>query len=561
MYDFISGKKTLGAIMKILIIGGGACGASAAARLRRLDDNAQITILEKTYEISIANCGLPYYCSNVIDSEEKMHVSSVQKFKNLLNVDIKMGAEVTHIDRNAKTVTVNNSEILSYDKLVLAPGAKPFIPQIDGINNNSKIFTVRMLQDAERIKSHLKNINAKNAVVIGGGFIGIEMAENFALMKGVKTTLIEQAPHILPPVDKETAAFAQNEMRKHGVELILSDGIKSLSDDEIILNSGKKLPYDIAVLAIGVKPETSLAKACGLEIGKTGGVKVNENMQTSDPDIYAGGDSVEVADFVTGDDVLIPLAGPANRQGRIIADNIAGFKSVYKKTIGSAVVKVFDMTIACAGNSEEMLTKKNIPFWKTFTYGFSHANYYPGATRTFYKLLFNNDGDILGIQAAGKEGVEKRVDVIATSMRNGLKVWDLIDSELCYAPPYSSAKDPVNILGMHADNILKGFVKPAYFEDIKDALLIDVRSQVEFENETIPKALHIFTPELRTRYKELPKDKKIVLFCNTGFQSYVASRILLQKGFNNVYSLTAGIELYKELVRDQKAQELSKTPV
>ena len=561
MYDFISGKKTIGVIMKILVIGGGACGASAAARLRRLDDNAQITILEKTYEISIANCGLPYYCSNVIDSEEKMHVSSVQKFKNLLNVDIKMGAEVTHIDRNAKTVTVNNSEILSYDKLVLAPGAKPFIPQIDGINNNSKVFTVRMLQDAERIKSHLKNINAKNAVVIGGGFIGIEMAENFALMKGVKTTLIEQAPHILPPVDKETAAFAQNEMRKHGVELILSDGVKSLSDDEIILNSGKKLPYDIAVLAIGVKPETSLAKACGLEIGKTGGVKVSENMQTSDPDIYAGGDSVEVADFVTGDDVLIPLAGPANRQGRIIADNIAGFKSVYKKTIGSAVVKVFDMTIACAGNSEEMLTKKNIPFWKTFTYGFSHANYYPGATRTFYKLLFNNDGDILGIQAAGKEGVEKRVDVIATSMRNGLKVWDLIDSELCYAPPYSSAKDPVNILGMHADNILKGFVKPAYFEDIKDALLIDVRSQVEFENETIPKALHIFTPELRTRYKELPKDRKIVLFCNTGFQSYVASRILLQKGFNNVYSLTAGIELYKELVRDQKAQELSKTPV
>ncbi len=561
MYDFISGKKTIGVIMKILVIGGGACGASAAARLRRLDDNAQITILEKTYEISIANCGLPYYCSNVIDSEEKMHVSSVQKFKNLLNVDIKMGAEVTHIDRNAKTVTVNNSEILSYDKLVLAPGAKPFIPQIDGINNNSKVFTVRMLQDAERIKSHLKNINAKNAVVIGGGFIGIEMAENFALMKGVKTTLIEQAPHILPPVDKETAAFAQNEMRKHGVELILSDGIKSLSDDEIILNSGKKLPYDIAVLAIGVNPETALAKACGLEIGKTGGVKVNENMQTSDPDIYAGGDNVEVADFVTGDDVLIPLAGPANRQGRIIADNIAGFKSVYKKTIGSAVVKVFDMTIACAGNSEEMLTKKNIPFWKTFTYGFSHANYYPGATRTFYKLLFNNDGDILGIQAAGKEGVEKRVDVIATSMRNGLKVWDLIDSELCYAPPYSSAKDPVNILGMHADNILKGFVKPAYFEDIKDALLIDVRSQVEFENETIPKALHIFTPELRTRYKELPKDKKIVLFCNTGFQSYVASRILLQKGFNNVYSLTAGIELYKELVRDQKAQELSKTPV
>ncbi len=538
--------------MKVLIIGGGACGASAAARLRRLDDSAQITILEKTQEISIANCGLPYYCSDVIDSEEKMHVSSVQKFKNLLNVDIKMGSEVTNIDRKLKTVTINGTDTIPYDKLVLAPGASPFIPQIEGINN-PKVFTVRMLQDAEKIKARIKNTGIKNAVVIGGGFIGIEMAENFAQIEGIKTTLIEQASHILPPVDKETAALAQNEIRKHKVELVLSDGVKQLTNDEIILNSGRKIPYDIAILSIGVKPETTLAKSCGLEIGKTGGIKVNEYMQTSDPDIYAGGDSVEVQDFVTNDSVLIPLAGPANRQGRIIADNIAGYKSVYKKTIGSAVVKVFDLTIACAGNSEEMLIKKNIPYWKTFTYGFSHANYYPGATRTMYKLLFNNEGDILGIQAAGYEGVEKRVDVIAVSMRNGLKVWDLIDSELCYAPPYSSAKDPVNILGMHADNILKGFVKPAYFEDIKDSILIDIRSQAEFENETIDGAINIFTPELRTKYTELPKDKKIVLFCNTGFQSYVASRILIQRGFNNVYSLTGGITLYKELVKNEKA--------
>ena len=536
--------------MEVIIIGGGACGASAAARLRRLDDNAKITILEKTNEISIANCGLPYYCSNVINSEEAMHVSGVQKFKNLLNVDIKLGAEVTNIDRKAKTITINGAEVLSYDKLILAPGAKPFVPQIEGILNNPKIFTVRMLQDAEKIKAYIKNTGVKNAVVIGGGFIGIEMAENLALIDGVKTTLIEQAPHILPPVDSETAAFAQNEIRQHGVSLILSDGVKEFRETELILNSGTKIPYDIAILAIGVKPETSLAKGCGLEIGKTGGVKVNENMQTSDSDIYAGGDSVEVEDFVTGDNVLVPLAGPANRQGRIIADNIAGFKSVYKKTIGSAVVKVFDLTIACAGNSEESLIKKNIPYWKTFTFGFSHASYYPGATRTMYKLLFNNDGDILGIQAAGREGVEKRIDVIATMMRNKQKVWDLIDCELCYAPPYSSAKDPVNILGMHADNILKGLVKPAFFEDLKDSLPVDIRSQAEFQNETIAGAVHIFTPELRTRYNELPKDKKIILFCNTGFQSYVASRILIQKGFNNVYSLTGGITLYKELVKN-----------
>lgn len=536
--------------MKVLIIGGGACGASAAARLRRLDDSAEILILEQTNEISIANCGIPYYCSNVINSEDKMHVSSIQKFKNLLNVDIRLGAKVTSIDRKAKTVTVNGSEILSYDKLVLAPGANPFQPNIKGIDN-PKIYTVRTLSDANMIKARLKMTNAENAVVIGGGFIGVEMAENFAEINGINTTLVELAGHILPPVDKETAAFAQNEIRKHGINLILSDGVKEFSDNEIILNSGREIPYDIAVLAIGVKPETSLASSCGLEIGLTGGVKVNEFMQTSDENIYAGGDSVEAEDFVTGADVLIPLAGPANRQGRIIADNIAGYKSTYKKTLGAAVVKVFDLTVANAGCSEETLIKRKIPYLKTFTFGFSHASYYPNATRTMYKMLFNKDGDILGVQAAGYEGVEKRVDVMAAAIRSGLKVWDLIDMELCYAPPYSSAKDPVNILGMHGDNILKGFVKPAFIEDLEGSLLVDIRTKEEFENETIDGAINIFTPDLRTRFNELPKDKKIVLFCNTGFQSYVASRILIQRGFENVYSLTAGITLYKELAKDK----------
>lgn len=536
--------------MKVLIIGGGACGASAAARLRRLDDTAEILILEQTEEISIANCGLPYYCSNVINSEEKMHVSSVGKFKNLLNVDIRLGARVTSIDRLKKTVTVNDNEILSYDKLVLAPGANPFKPDIKGIDN-PKIFTVRTLNDANMIKAHLKMSNAKEAVVIGGGFIGVEMAENFAELSGVNTTLVEAASHILPPVDKETAAFAHNEMRKHGINLILSDAVTEFGSNEIRLSSGRRIPYDIAVLAIGVKPETSLALVCGIQTGKSGGIKVNKFMQTSDENIYAGGDSVEVEGFVTGEEILVPLAGPANRQGRIIADNIAGYKSTYKKSLGSAVVKVFDLTIASAGCSEETLLKRNIPYLKTFTFGFSHASYYPGATRTMYKLLFNKEGDILGIQAAGYEGVEKRVDVMAASMRNGLKVWELIDLELCYAPPYSSAKDPVNILGMHADNILKGFVKPAFIEDIDNAMLIDIRSKAEFERETINGAVNIFTPELRERYKELPRDKKIILFCNTGFQSYVASRILIQRGFDNVYSLAAGITLYKELVKDK----------
>ena len=537
--------------MKIIIIGGGACGASTAARLRRLDDKAEILILEKTHEISIANCGLPYYCSDIINSEEKMHVSSVQKFKNLLNVDIKMGAIVTSINRDNKTVTVNDNEVITYDKLVLATGAAPFIPQIKGIENNN-IFTVRTLQDGNKIKNYVKSSNIKNAVIIGGGFIGIEMAENFAQIDGIKTTLIEKASHILPTIDKETAAFAQNEIRNNGVNLILSDGVQNFTDNEITLSSGKKIPYDIAILAIGVKPEVELAKKSGLLIGATGGILVNEHLQTSDENIYAGGDNIEVQDFVSGHNVLIPLAGPANRQGRIIADNIAGYNSVYKKTIGSSVVKVFDMTVASVGNNEKYLLKKNIPYLKTFTFGFAHAGYYPAATRTMYKILFNESGDILGIQAAGYESVEKRVDVIATAMRSNQKVWDLIDLELCYAPPYSSAKDPVNIIGMHCDNILKGFVKPAFFEDVNDSLLVDVRSQNEFDAGTIDGAIHIFTPELRERYKELPRDRKIVLFCNTGFQSYVASRILIQLGFNNVYSLAGGLVLYKELLKNNQ---------
>ena len=540
--------------MKVLVIGGGASGASAAARLRRLDDSAEITILEKTHEISIANCGLPYYCSGVIVDEDVMHVSSPKKFKELLNVDIKLGAEVIEINRSEKKVLLKNGEELYYDKLVLAPGASPVVPNIDGALNNPKIFTVRMLEDAEKIKDIIKYNDVKNAVVIGGGFIGLEMAENLSEL--TDTTLVELADHILPNADYEVAAFAQNEMRAHGVNLILSDGVKSFGEKEITLNSGRKIPYDAAIMSIGVRPETSLARACGLEIGKSGGVKVNEFMQTSDPDIYAGGDSVEVEDFVTGNGVLIPLAGPANRQGRIIADNIHGVKSTYKKTIGSSVVKIFDLTVASVGKSEEALKKAGIDYLKTFTFGFSHASYYPGASRTLYKMMFSKNGEILGLQAVGKEGVEKRVDVMATAMRNNNKVWDLIDIELCYAPPFSSAKDPVNILGMNADNILKGYLKPAYFEDLKNSMLIDVRNSSMFNNETIKGAVNIYTPDLRSKYTELPRDKKIVLFCNTGFQSYVASRILIQRGFENVYNLSAGIELYKVLKKDEEAQKV-----
>lgn len=533
--------------MKVVITGGGAAGASCATRLRRLDENIEILILEKTNEVSIANCGLPYYCSGVIKEREKILVSTPLRFKTMFNIDVKLNTEVTQINRNEKFVLTKDGEKIYYDKLVLSQGASPIKPPINGINNK-KVFTVRNLGDIDKIKDYIKSNNAQKAVVIGGGFIGVEMAENLNLM-GLKTSLVEMQSQILAPVDFEIAAFAQNEMRQKGIELILSDGVKEFFENEIELNSGKKIPYDLIILAIGVKPEIEPAKNAGLDTNR--GIIVNDNMQTNDPNIFAGGDNVEVKSFINNENVLIPLAGPANRQGRIIADNILGKNSKYKKSQGTSAIKVFDYTIAATGFNEKQLKGNNIPYLKIFTFGNSHASYYPNATQTLYKLLFNNEGEILGAQAVGQKGVEKRVDVIASVMRNGGKIQELLDSELCYAPPYSSAKDPVNILGMAAENLLFGLFKPAYYEDIEGAFVIDVRTPDMYSSNNIKGAINIPLAELRKRYSEIPKDKKVILICNTGYTSYLASRILIQKGFNNVYSFMAGIKLYDEIQKDK----------
>lgn len=538
--------------MKVIIIGGGAAGASCAARLRRLDESAQILILEKTNEISIANCGLPYYVSGVISDRDNILVSNPEKFKTWFNIDVRLNSEVVKIDRKNKAVQLNNGESLSYDKLVLAQGASPIIPQFEGMEN-SKVFGVRTLNDADKIKDYIKNNNPQKAVVVGGGFIGIEMAENLCEM-GIKTTLVELGDQILAPVDKEVALFAQNAMIEKGVELILSDGVNRFAGDKIVLNSGSEIEFDIVIMAIGVKSEINLAKDAGLEVGR--GIIVNDFMQTVDEDIYAAGDSVEVKDFVSDMNTLIPLAGPANRQGRIIADNICGIASSYKKSQGTSVIKVFGLTVASVENNEKQLKQKNIQYWKTYTFGRSHAGYYPDSSQILFKLLFSNDGKVLGAQAVGEDGVEKRIDVISSIMRMNGTVQDMLDSELCYAPPYSSAKDPVNILGMNADNILKGFIKPAYFEDLEDAYLIDVRPEISFKLNTIPKAVNIPISEIRQKLSEIPRDKKVILFCNTGYTSYCASRILLQHGFNNVYSLMGGFELYKELTKRISKREI-----
>lgn len=534
--------------MKVIIIGGGACGASCAARLRRLDEDCEITILERTDEVSIANCGLPYYCSGIIKEREKILVSDAGKLKNNFNIDVRLNVEVAEINRHEKFVLSTDGAKFDYDKLVLAQGASPIIPEWKGMNHN-KIFTVRTLKDADKIKESIVQNKVKRVVIIGAGFIGVEMAENFA-HKGLDITIVELADQILAPVDYEIACFAQNEMRANGVELILSDGVESFSDQDIKLASGRSIPYDMAVLAIGVKPETALAEKAGLETAR--GIKVNEMMQTSDENIFAGGDSVEIKSFVTGNNVLIPLAGPANRQGRIIADNICGFNSTYRRSQGTSVLKVFDYTVACCGYNEKLLKRENVPYEKVLTFGTSHAEYYPHATWTLFKLLFNKEGSILGAQAVGQEGVEKRIDVVATVMRNNGTIQELLDSELCYAPPYSSAKDPVNVLGMCADNVLKGLVKPAFDEDVEGSFVIDVRAPESFKAKTVQGAVNIPIGELRSRINEIPRNEKVVLICNSGYTSYSASRILLQKGLNNVYSLMGGMKLYNEILRDKE---------
>lgn len=537
--------------MKIVIVGAGAAGASCAVRLRRLNENAEILIIEKTNDVSIANCGLPYYISDVIKERENILVSTAKKFKNWFNIDILLNTEVVKINRKKKTLSLSTEKEVSYDKLVLAQGADPIVPSFEGVNKE-KIFVVRNLTDADKIKHYIKKNNPQKAVVIGGGFIGIEMTQNLVEM-GLLTTLIESGNQILAPVDEEIAAVIQNEMRYNGVNLILSDAVESFKNNKIILNSGKDVEFDLVIMAVGVKPETALAEDAKLKVNK--GILVNEYMQTNDPDIYAAGDSVEIQDFVTNVNTLMPLAGPANRQGRIIADNICDIKSTYKNSLGTSVIQVFNLTAACVGNNEKQLKQKNIPFWKTFVYGKSHAGYYPNSTQILYKLLFTSEGKILGSQAVGQNGAEKRIDVISSVMRNGGTVQELIDSELCYAPPYNSAKDGgVNIIGMNADNILKGLVKPAYFEDLNDSYLIDVRANIAYKSKTIDTAVNIPIDEIRSRTDEIPTDRKVILFCNTGYTSYCASRILIQKGFNNVYSLMGGITLYNEIVKNKEGK-------
>lgn len=535
---------------KVLIVGGVAGGASAAARLRRLDETAEIIMFERDEHISFANCGLPYYIGETIKDRDKLLVQTPEAMKARFNIDVRNYSEITKVDANNKKVTVN-SKVKgiyeeSYDYLILSPGAKALKPPIPGINNE-KIFTLRNVADTDIIKDYVKKNDKKTAIVIGGGYVGVEMAENLKEV-GLQVALCEAAPHILAPFDSDMVVMAEKELTEQGIELMLNDGVKAFNETgnqvEVVLNSDTKLKADIVILAIGVAPDTAFLKGTGIEFGPRGHIIVNDRMQTNLDGIYAVGDAIEVVDFITKQKSAIPLAGPANKQGRIAADNICGIGSTYKGTLGTAIIKVFDLTAASTGANERTLQRFNMPYKVVYVHPVSHASYYPGAKSMSLKLIFNKEGKILGAQGIGYDGVDKRIDVIATTIRLGGTVNDLTELELCYAPPFSSAKDPVNMAGFVAQNVLAGKSHVIAWKDIEelekeDYMLLDVRTDEEFANGHMKGAVNIPVDDLRSRLSELDKNKTIVEYCQVGLRGYIADRILSQNGFK-VLNVTGG---------------------
>ncbi|MFO7618950.1 MAG: FAD-dependent oxidoreductase [Thermoplasmata archaeon] len=531
--------------MKILVVGGVAGGASTVTRARRLSEDAEIILFERGEYISFANCGLPYYIGNEIKDRDDLLVTTVDLLQDRFNIDVRTFNEVIDINREKKEVTVRmvktgETYTESYDKLVLCPGGQPIKPPLEGIDLDS-VFTLWTIPDSDNIKAYIDKNHPTSAIVIGGGFIGLEMAENLKYL-GLDVTIVEMLDQVMPPLDFEMVSLVHSHIVSHGVHLHLSDAVSSfhkVGDKTVVkTKSGANLECDMVILSIGVRPNNELPKKAGLDMGERGGIKTNGHMQTSDPDIYAAGDAVEVTDFITGQPAMIPLAGPANKQGRIVADNMFGKKSVFKGTQGSAVVKVFDMTVALTGNNEKSLKRCNIPYMKSHTQSGSHAAYYPGAQMMDVKLLFSPDnGKILGAQIVGMEGSDKRIDVIATAIRAGMTVFDLEEIELAYAPPFSSAKDPVNMAGFVASNMLRGDVQNIYWDEVdhidtSNEALLDVRTDEEVEmHAVIPGAVHIPLNDLRKRMSELDKGKTYNIYCAMGLRGYIAYRMLSQHGF------------------------------
>jgi NADPH-dependent 2,4-dienoyl-CoA reductase/sulfur reductase-like enzyme/rhodanese-related sulfurtransferase len=542
---------------RVLIVGGVAGGASAATRLRRLDEHAEIIMFERGDYISFANCGLPYYIGGTIKKRDDLLVQTVEAMKSRFNIDVRIRSEVINVDTDNKKVTVKSSSKgiyeQEYDCLILSPGAKAIRPDIPGINSE-KIFTLRNIPDTDAIKEFIDKKAVDSAIVVGGGFIGVEMAENLK-SKGLNVTVVEAASHVLAPFDSDMVVTIEKELVKKGVDLVLGDGVKAFTDTKnrinVILNSGKTLAADIVILSIGVIPDTEFLKDSGIKLGPRGHIIVNEKMQTNIESVYAVGDAVEVTDFVTGLKTAVPLAGPANKQGRIAADNISGLNSVYKGTQGTSIVKVFGLTAAVTGANEKALKRAEIDYKKIIIHPVSHASYYPGALPMTLKLIFGDDGKILGAQCVGYKGVDKRIDVIASAIRFNGTVYDLAELELSYAPPYSSAKDPVNMAGFVAQNVLAGKSNMITWDEVSklnkdDYILLDVRTEEEFIRGHVNGAVNIPLDSLRERISELDKTKIIIAYCKVGIRGYIAERILEQKGFT-VLNVTGGYTEVKRL--------------
>ena len=552
---------------KIIIVGGVAGGATAAARLRRLDESAEIIMFERGEHISFANCGLPYYIGGVIEERGDLLLQTQESFKRRFNVEVRVKSEVLSIDRGAKTVqakNLRNVEIYteSYDKLILSPGAAPVKPPVEGIDSE-RVFTLRDVADSDRIRAFMETRRPKSAAVAGGGFIGLEMAENLK-EAGLEVSVIELAGQVIAPLDIDVACDVHRRLRQKGVSLHLKNGLKKISEGNNGLvielsdgnNAAGRLETDMLILAVGVRPENSLALAAGLDLGSRGGIVVDRHMRTSDPDIYAVGDAAETDDFVTGEKTMVPLAGPANKQGRIAADNICGIPSEYAGAQGSAVIKVFDMTVAFTGISEKTARRLGLDYDKVFLYPAGHAGYYPGSRNMSMKVIYEKgSGKILGAQIAGYDGADKRCDVLAVAIRAGMTADDLAHLELCYAPPYSSAKDPVNMAGYMIQNVLKGKVKNIHWHDV-DSLpgdgsvnLLDVRNPDEFARGGISGFINIPLDSLRERMGELDRSKRTYVQCHSGLRSYAAARILSQNGFD-VFNLSGGYRLYSAVRSD-----------
>lgn len=549
---------------RILIVGGVAGGASAAARARRLSETAEIVMFERGEFVSFANCGLPYHIGGDIQDRSALLLQTPQSFKRRFNVDVRVFHDVIDIDRAGKTLLVRNlltgeERRESYDQLLLSPGAAPIRPPFPGIDSQG-VHTLRNIPDMDRILAALQRDDPRHVTVVGGGFIGLEMMEALHQRK-LDVTLLELSDQVMAPVDKEMANMLHARIREEGIDLRLHTGLSAIErlDGQpaqtastglrLTLSDGTRLDTGLLILAIGVKPETLLAAKAGLELGPRGGIKVDAGMRTSDPFIYAVGDAVEETDFVTGESVLIPLAGPANRQGRIAADNMLGRAETYKKTQGTAICKLFDLAVACTGLNEKRLLQLGLPFEKAYVHPGSHAGYYPGAHPVSLKLLFAPDGKIYGAQAIGKDGVDKRIDVLAVAQRAGLSVFDLQDLELTYAPPFGSAKDVINMAGFVASNHLKGDTLLCHAAEVQarhpHQQVLDVRNGPELDKlGRIPGALHIPLDELRGRLHELPKEKELLISCQVGLRGHVACRLLSQHGFK-VKNLSGGFKTWQ----------------